>query len=335
LLAISESRALDSLEISMARNSPPIVRVSRREFLGAVATLMSVGGAMTKAGQQQANQASLAGELGVTTGSFLRHLSEEPQAGKLRLLDLPKVLRNELDMRVIDLMTATLPSLELDYLRRLRDAAKDAGCILTNLKMNQAGLNLGSADSGERRRAIDVYQRTIESAALLGVRWVRPLPGPVRPALSILAASYRELIDYAAPRGISLLIENYGWLANDPSAIPDILEKVGKGLAAQPDTGNWSDNAVRYAGLAETFPHAVTCDFKARRLGPDGKHEAYDLKRCFEIGWDAGFRGPWCFEYSHDNLTSLYHGLGTLRDQLRQWIAERQNPGSERLQGRM
>ena len=146
----------------------------------------------------------------------------------------------------------------------------------------------------------------------------------MRPDLGVLAASYRELIDYAALRDISLLIENYGWLASDPLAIPDIIEKVGQGLAAQPDTGNWSDNEVRYAGLAKAFPHAASCDFKARSLGPEGTHEAYDLKRCFDIGWDAGFRGPWCFEYFHDNLNGLYRDLGKLRDKLRGWIAARQ-----------
>ena len=62
---------------------------------------------VTRAAQQPQLRPALAGELGVTTGSFVRHLAEKPQAGKLRLLDLPKLLRNEFDMRVIDLMTAT------------------------------------------------------------------------------------------------------------------------------------------------------------------------------------------------------------------------------------
>jgi hypothetical protein len=271
----------------------------------------------------QTAPASLAGELGVTTGSFVGHLSVERQEGKLRLLDLPQIMREQLDMRVIDLMTATLPSLEPDYLHRLREESERVGCILTNLKMNQPGLNLGSADAGERKRAIDEYQRTIDAAALLGVRWVRPLPGPMRPDLPRLASAYRELITYAATKNISLLIENFGWLANDPAAIPEIIEAVGPGLAAQPDTGNCSDNSVRYAGLARAFPLTVTCDFKARVLGAAGEHEPYDLKRCFDIGWDAGFRGPWCFEYAHQDLTKLFAGLRLLRDRLRQWMAAR------------
>jgi hypothetical protein len=266
---------------------------------------------------------SLTRQLGVTTGSFVRHLSAERQAGKLRLLDLPEIMRTRLDMRVVDLMTATLPSLDVAYLKQLRTAAEDAGCVLTNLKMNQPGLNLGSADASERQKAIDEYRRTIDAAAVLGVRWVRPLPGAMRPDLDVLAGAFRTLIEYAAPQGITLLVENFGWLAADPEAIPTLAQKVGKGLAAQPDTGNWSSNEIRYAGLGRAFPLAASCDFKARRLAADGGHSEYDLRRCFDIGWDAGFRGPWCFEYQHEDLEQLFRDLVILRDKLRGWMAER------------
>jgi predicted transcriptional regulator len=294
---------------------------SRRDFVGASFALAAAASA--RAAQKSTPNADLIGEIGVTTGSFMRHLSEERKPGKLVLLDFPKVMRDELDMRVIDLMTATLPSLEANYLHQLRQAAEREGCILTNLKMNQPNLNLGTDDEVLRKRSIAEYKRTIDAAASLGVRWVRPLPGPQRPDLNLLAASYRELIDYAAPQKISLLIENYGWLANDADAIPNVINAVGQNLAAQPDTGNWPNNTVRYAGLTKSFPFAVSCDFKARTLGPQGEHDEYDLKRCFDIGWDAGFRGPWCFEYFHDNLADLYRDLRVLRDRLRQWITAR------------
>ena len=226
-------------------------------------------------------------------------------------------------MKVIDLMTATLVSLEPDYLDKLRAEAERAGCVLTNLKMNQKGLDMTSEDAAVRKHALDEYKRTIDAAARLGVRWVRPLPGPKRPDLAICAASYRELIEYAAPRGISLLIENYGWMQNDSDAIPEMIKATGKGLDAQPDTGNWKDNTVRYAGLARAFPLAVSCDFKARELGPDGQHDAYDLARCFSIGWDAGFRGPWCIEHFHTDLRELYREMRVLRDQLNAWMKAR------------
>jgi hypothetical protein len=282
--------------------------MNRRRFIQALPLTLAAAPALV-----------LQHELGITTGSFVRHLVETAQPGKLRLLDLPRLMRDELDMRVIDLMTATLVSLEPRYLDQLRQASADAGCVLTNLKMNQKGLDLAAADENLRRESIAEYCRTIDAAAQLGVRWVRPLPGPAAPDLKRLAASYRELIDYAGEKGIGVLIENFGWMQGAPDAIPHIIQAVGPDLKSQPDTGNWTD-AVRYDGLAKAFPSAVSCDFKARDLAPDGTHAAYDLRRCFDIGWQSGFRGPWCFEHFHTDLAQLFREMGILRDLLRSWI---------------
>jgi hypothetical protein len=298
--------------------------VTRRGFLEiAAATGVSVVCA-DQATAEVKPWPALAGEIGITTGSFVRHLSESPQAGKLRLLDLPRIMREEMDMRVIDLMTATLVSVEPAYLEQLCGAAEKAGCVLTNLKMNLQNLDLGSEDEDTRRHAIGEFKRTIDAAAMLGVRWVRPLPGNRRPQLATLAKSYRELIDHAAPHGISLLVENFGWLSSDVEAVPELIKAIGSGVAAQPDTGNWVNNEVRYSGLAKAFPLAATCDFKFMALAADGSHAAYDLKRCFEIGWETGFRGPWCFEHIHADLAAQMRDFRLMRDRLRGWMAERE-----------
>jgi hypothetical protein len=296
--------------------------VTRRNFLRSAVGAASCAWAANATAEGKSWPA-LTGEIGITTGSFVRHLSETPQAGKLRLLDLPRIMREEMDMWVIDLMTATLVSLEPAYLEQLRAATEKAGCVLTNLKMNLRDLDLGSEDEGTRRHAIDEFKRTIDAAALLGVRWVRPLPGNRRPVPATLAKSYRELIEHAAPHGISLLVENFGWLSSDPEAVPEMIKAIGSGVAAQPDTGNWADNGVRYAGLARAFPLAASCDFKFMALAEDGSHATYDLKRCFDIGWEAGFRGPWCFEHANADLADQLRNFRLMRDRLRGWIAER------------
>ena len=80
----------------------------------------------------------------------------------------------------------------------------------------------------------------------------------------------------------------------------------------------------RYAGLAKAFPFAVTCDFKAFQLDANDEHPRYDLNRCFQTGWDAGYRGPWCFEHFNSDLKGLVRGMGILRDRIRQWTREAQ-----------
>jgi hypothetical protein len=295
---------------------------TRRTFLQATVGGLFAANPWTALAQKAGEKSSiLAREVGITTGSFMKHMTVQPQPGKLCLLDLPRIMRDELGMKVIDLMTATLASFEPKYLDQLRAAADKAGCVLTNLKMNLRGLELDSADPKVRAQALAEYKSKLDAAARLGVRWARPLPGVRRPDMDRFVASLRQLIDYAAPHKIQLVIENNGWMQADPDAIPTLLKAVHRNLAAAPDTGNWANNEVRYAGLAKAFPLAVTCDFKALALGTDGTHAAYDLKRCFQIGWDAGFRGPWCLEHFHDDLKSLFREFGLLRDLLKRWMA--------------
>lgn len=298
--------------------------LSRRRFLElSAAGMASVSSGWLLAADDAKKPKGLEGEVGITTSSLSRQLSAQPAEGKFTLLDLPRIMRDELDMRVIDLNTSTLASQEPAYLERVRAAADKAGCVLTNLKMNQQGLDMNSPDKAERGKALAEYKRSIDAAARLGLRWARPLPLKNRPDMALHVASYRELADYAAPKGVQMLVENYGWMESDPASVVVLLDAVGKNIAACPDTGNWTTDDIRYQGLAKTFPRAVTCDFKARELEADGTHKLYDLKRCFTIGWDAGFRGPWCLEHAHADRKTLFRELGLLRDSLRKWMGER------------
>jgi hypothetical protein len=96
---------------------------------------------------------------------------------------------------------------------------------------------------------------------------------------------------------------------------------MGPGLRSELDTRNWTDRA-RYEGLAKAFPFAASCDFKPFAREPDGSHPRYDLHRCFRLGWDAGFRGPWCFEHFHNDLAQQLREMALLRDRLRGWMRE-------------
>lgn len=288
--------------------------IERREFLAAAAALA--------ASTLRADQAvKLDREVGVTTSSFSGHLTARPGKGKFTLLELPKIMRDELGMRVIDLNTSTLASTNPPYLEKVRKAADDAGCILTNLKMNQHDLDMDSPDQKVRQQALAGYKKSIDAAALLGLRWARPLPRKKRPDLDIHIASLKELAGYAADKKLQLLIENYQWMEDDADLLPKLARAVGKNLAVCPDTGNWTSNEVRYAGLAKAFPLGVTCDFKAKIINADGTHPAYDLKRCFQIGWKAGFRGPWCLEHAQPDRARLFRELVGLREGLKKWMA--------------
>lgn len=135
-----------------------------------------------------------------------------PVKGKVTLLELPKLMRDELDMKVIDLNTSSLASYDPKYLDKVRAAADAAGCLLINLKMNQRGLDMNSVDDAVRKKALAEYKRCIDAAAQLGLRWARPLPLKATPDMKIHVASYQELADYGAQRNVQMLVENTpGW----------------------------------------------------------------------------------------------------------------------------
>lgn len=268
----------------------------------------------------------LANAIGIVSASAHAQMTGKAQGRSFTLLDLPGILRNELDLKVVDLNTSSFPDfakVDRAYLDKLRAAVDDAGCVMTNLKMNQRGIDMNSPDKQIRDKALREYKRSIDIASQLGCRWARPLPAKPKPDMSIHVASYRELCDYGAKRNVTLLVENFGWMQADADSVASLVKEIGGNVAAGVDTGNWNGNEVRYPGLEKSFPLAVTCDFKARRFGPNGEHKEYDLRRCFDIAWASGFRGPWALEHSNPDTKALLAGFAKLRDMLRQWTAEK------------
>ena len=308
----------------MTTSSAPI---SRRHFLSTCAVL--AGGAPWCRGASVAANAAWAGEVGLTTSSLFRQMAGGGEADRrFGLLELPRVMRDELGMKVIDINTGTLNTRDPAQLDRFRQAVEDAGCVVSNLKVNLTTLGvkvqdlpIEHSDPAIRRKALEGYRDWIVAAKRIGARWVRPFPGNTRPELPILINSLEELVKVADGLGIGIVIENGGWIQADPDAIPRLIEALKGRIAAAPDTGSW-EKSVRERGLARAFPHAVTCDFKVGRLGPAGEHPGYDLKRGFELGWKAGFRGPWCIEHGGADTKALFRELIWIRDELKKWMGE-------------
>lgn len=304
---------------SVTAESSPI---ARRSFLAAAAVACSSARAFGKSPLKQSDDllASLRDEVGITTSSFSRHLVARPGGKQFSLIELPRIMRDDLDMRVIDLNTSSLGETTPAWLDKVRKAVDKADCVMINLKMNQKGLDMNSSEPDVRNKALTVYKRSIDAASHLGIPWARPLPLKPTPDMKIHVDSYRELADYGAEKNVRMLVENYAWMESDPQSVVKLIAAIDRDVAACPDTGNWADNKTRYAGLAASFPQAVTCDFKAKTFSNTGQHSLYDLEKCFNIGTAAGFRGPWCLEHANADRDILFRELAMLRDMLRGWI---------------
>jgi hypothetical protein len=316
---ISAHQWLNGLEQDRREHARAGEKVSRRTFV-----LGAIGLAATALrAAQSSSRGPLEEIVGVNTSSFARQNRASAAEQRIDPFDVPRILREEVDVRVIDLVSTMLGTREHATLARFRAEAERHGCVITNLKVNDRTLQFESEDAAMRRHALDEYKRWIDAAAVLGVRWLRPFPAAATPPKwETLVASYRELADYAQPRNILLLIENYRWLEDQPDAIPRLVRELPGRVAAQPDTLNWVNDEVRRRGLEGAFPHAVSADFKVRELGPNDEHPAYDLRACFEIGRRAGFRGPWCIEHVHPDRATLLRELRRIAAMLRMWTRD-------------
>lgn len=280
--------------------------ISRRSF--AKATAVVALAPLAQAG----NRPSLERVVGITTGG----LNHQRENKILDVMSLPRFLRDELGMKLIDLNTRWLTAFDDKYIGKVRANAEKHGCYFSNLKVNHRYGSLTTA------KATAHSQELIRVAQGLGARWIRfSFPKTPTGASAGTVQPYRDLAAYAKKRGVQMLVENGGWLKSDPDGIPRMVKLIGQNIAPGPDTGNWDDD-VRWDGLKKAFPGAATCDFKVFELNAERQHERYDIRRCFEIGWKAGFRGPWAIEHWNDDLKQYAKDTGFLRDQLVKWMKD-------------
>ncbi len=176
---------------------------------------------------------------------------------------LPKFVRDELGMQLIDLNTNWLESYEDSYVRRVRESAEDADCFFTNLKVNHKFGDLYADDANERQKAMAHARQLVTAARLLGAQWMRfSIPKPVPGSRTATLSAHRELASVAESQGVQLLVENNGWMRSEPGSVAELVRIIGKNIAPGPDTGNWNDD-VRYEGIAKSFTDAVHATSKS------------------------------------------------------------------------
>src|SRR6266567_8396307 len=112
---------------------------------------------------------------------------------------------------------------------RLEQSKKEIAGRGLQISCVSSSANLHSAGQQHAEQLVDA-RRFIDLASQLGAPYVRvfgnKLIGPRAPALEHIAASLRELGDYAGPKNVTVLLESHGDFTDSP-ALGEILEKAG------------------------------------------------------------------------------------------------------------
>ena len=152
-------------------------------------------------------------------------------AGKLPLFQWIEMARS-LDVEGLEMYEGFFPSLERDYLARVREAIEAAGFEMPMLCCSP---DFTQPDPDGRKRAVEREARLIEATALLGGGWCRVLSGQRYPNVSreqgvawVLEA-FEELLPVAREQNVVLAMENH--YKDGAWAYPEFAQKQAVFLA--------------------------------------------------------------------------------------------------------
>jgi hypothetical protein len=125
-------------------------------------------------------------------------------------------------------------------------------------------------------------------------------------------ATLKEISEHGKKRKVCITMENrgYGPTRTDPSweVVVEVVKAAG--IHANPDTGNFGDEASRAAGLRAMYP-----------LACGSSHVHYDPKRyseshAIEISKQSGYKGLYSIEATAANGPDPYAAVQTIIDEL-------------------
>jgi sugar phosphate isomerase/epimerase len=221
--------------------------------------------------------------------------------GKWKLLELPGILRERLNISALEHVNQFFENPTLRYLQRLKKACDDNGIRSTILMVDDEG-NTAAIDKAERMQAAVQHRKWIDIAQYLGCHSVRcnvrggAADWKQDPELADRAAeTMRAMIDYAKGSDLSIIVENHGGASSDPEVLVALVKKVNHpkfGLLC--DLGNWNKGDDRYAAVRKTLPYARGLSVKGT-WGPD-VDPAFDAEKLVRTALEGGYVGWWGLE---------------------------------------
>lgn len=286
--------------------------IGRREFL--------IGSALAVQAQTPANSRGNAQKLNriaVMTLSFesvlksARHPDDPKRT--LDILDAPQMLVDRYGVHHIELQHTHFASTDPEYLREMRARLQRARSHMNQICLEFGPLNISSPDPVLRMEAIDLTRQWIDNAAAVGCPRVMVNQGTLAPEVRPAAiAALKEISAYGKKRKVFVTMENRGYGPTPANPSWEVVVEVVKaaGIHANPDTGNFKDEASRAAGLRAMYP--LTCGSSHAHYDPGRFNEANALG----IAKEVGYTGLFSIEATSANGPDPYLAVQTIVQEL-------------------
>jgi sugar phosphate isomerase/epimerase len=221
--------------------------------------------------------------------------------GKWKLLELPNILNERLNIHALEHVNQFFENPTLAYLQKLKRACSDSGVRSTILMVDNEGAT-ASPDKAERKQAAIAHRKWIDTAQYLGCISVRcNVYGAAKDwkqdkdLVDRAAETMHALLDYSAGSGLNIIVENHGGASSDPEVLVALVKKVNHpkfGLLC--DLGNWNPGDDKYSNVKKILPYARGLSVKGT-WGPS-VDPAFDCEKLVRTALDGGYTGFWGLE---------------------------------------
>jgi hypothetical protein len=194
-------------------------------------------------------------------------LVEEIRAGKWKNLDFPKIAREDFGVNGIEFVNTLFEVPTETYLKQLKQNAKDHGVTMVLIMCDAEGDGAADTKEGQKQFAIN-HRKWIDVAHYLGCHAIRtncrgPQNADKKEALKWATDAYNQLLEYAKPVNISVVIENHGGVSNDADWMVELMKKVKNPLfGTYPDWRQPSAEFDNYTYLQKTLPYAKGMSYR-------------------------------------------------------------------------
>lgn len=301
-------------------------RSTRRSFLkrataGAAAFGLSASAA--RGAQVRAETRSYS----ISLASYSLHRAIGTGVGKIAMVDLPRLVREEFGLGAIELVNWMLASSEKSYIDSYVKAAADHDVEILLIMVDRAG-SVGAEGERAREDAVDRHSHWIDIAGDMGCHSIRmnwagaprnvmAEPETLQAFTERSVAPLRKLCDYGDKKNINVIIENHG----GPSSFPEALEALVKAVDHErfgtlPDFGNFPPRVGsyggptevdKYAGIDTMMKYAKAVSAKCYDFDDEtGLETTLDFERLIQIVADKhGYRGYIGIEYEGSRLSEF------------------------------
>jgi sugar phosphate isomerase/epimerase len=226
----------------------------------------------------------------------------EVQPETMALLELPAELAKQ-NFQSLEVCHFHFPSTNPDYLVLLKNQFRESGMTFHCLLVDYG--DISHADPVRRVSDLNFIKKWIDIAQGVGAKSVRVVAGEANPddsqALARSKSSLKELVDYAEPKGVRIVTENFKPLASTMVNCQDLIAAGNKQIGLTVDFGNFKKEE-KYEAIEALMPVAESVHAKAN-YDQEGIIDEEEFRKSLSLVINSGYSGP---------ITLVYDGPGDL-----------------------